>query len=215
MKKLLITTLILIMLTLTACGSASSGTQAAPGSSSDSLPKVTQLIVGTFKLDGTDNAVTAEQAAELLPLWQVYSELLTSNTAAQEEIDGLVAQIQDTMTVSQMKAITDMNLSQQDVMTVMQKHSTGITSAQKSTTKSSSSSSSSGAGGPPDGGGGMPMGAPPDAGGGMPMGDMSSGSQSSSGNTSTTAGTNSSPAGGGQTLLIEALISYLQSIAVS
>jgi hypothetical protein len=203
MKKLLITTLILFALTLTACGSASTALQSAPVAPDGSLPTATQLIIGTFKFDGTDHAVTAEQAKELLPLWQVYSELLTSDTSTQKEMEGLIAQLQETMTTDQMQAITDMNLTQQDVMTVMQEQGAGVSSAVKNT--SGTTSNSDEGFGPP--GGGMPMGGPPDDGG-----DMPAGGQASSADSSASAGSPSSPAGSGQTLLLEALIKYLQSI---
>jgi hypothetical protein len=129
MKRILITTLIILMLTLTACSASASPTadSAAPAGS---LPQATQLIIGTMKLDGTEQDVTAEQAAELLPLWQVYSELVTSDAAAQDEIDGLLNQIQETMTDEQMTAISDLNLSQQDVMAVMQEQGLGMGGSQ-------------------------------------------------------------------------------------
>jgi hypothetical protein len=208
MKKLPITTLILLMLTLTACGTASSGPQAGSGTSADSLPIATQLLIGTMKLDGMEQDVTAEQAAELLPLWQVYSELLTSDIAAQEEIDGLVEQIQETMTDKQMQAIEAMALTQQDVMAAMQENGGGMNQASQSESNSSSGSSSGGFA-PPDGG--MAMGAPPDEGGGMP-GGMSAANDSTSGSDSSTTETSQGPMGGGvPSALIEALIELLQS----
>jgi hypothetical protein len=119
MKK--IATLMVFMLTLTACGAASNGTQqAAPGQQEGSLPIQEQLLIGTIKLEGTDQAVTPQQASQLIPLWQVYKDLSTSDTAAQEEIDGLIQQIQETMTPEQMQAIKDMNITRQDIFTVMQ-----------------------------------------------------------------------------------------------
>ena len=121
MKKILLSVLTVMTLTLTACGGASNGTQqAAPGQQGGSLPIQEQILIGTFKLEGTDQAVTAQQAAQLIPLWQVYNDLSTSDTAAQEEIDGLVQQIQDTMTPEQIQAIADMNLTRQDIFTIMQ-----------------------------------------------------------------------------------------------
>jgi hypothetical protein len=121
MKKLTLTILTMLMLTLTACGAATNGTQPpAPGQQGGSLPIQEQILIGAFKLEGTDGAITAQQAAELLPLWEVYKDLSSSDTAAQEEIDGLIQQIQDTMTPEQMQAITDMKITRQDMFTVMQ-----------------------------------------------------------------------------------------------
>jgi peptidoglycan hydrolase CwlO-like protein len=104
MKKTMIT-LMVLALVLTACAGmrSTSSTTAAP--TQDALPASTQLILGTFRLEGTAHAVSAGQAAELLPLWQVYQDLEGSGTAAQEEIDALVGQIQETLSESQMQAI--------------------------------------------------------------------------------------------------------------
>jgi hypothetical protein len=185
------------------------------------MPMATKLIIGTFKLDGTEQDVTAEQAAELLPMWQVYSGLLTSDRAAQAEKDGLINQIQETMTDAQMKAIDDMNLSQQDVMALMQEKGLGmgmgggqgLSTDQIATAQALRQSNSGGggggfAGGPPDGGGGMPAGGPLD-GGGMP-----SGNQSSSGSNTNSSAAARGPMGGGvPSALIDALIEFLQSKA--
>jgi hypothetical protein len=155
MKKIVISTLIILMLTLTACGTASNGTQqAATAQQGGPLPIQEQILIGTFKLDGTPQAVTAQQAAQLVPLWQVYKDLSSSDTAAQEEIDGLVQQIQDTMTSEQMQAITEMNITRQDMFTVMQDQ--GITQARgQGQSNGSRPSGQNGNGGgfvPPDGG---------------------------------------------------------------
>ncbi|MBL8107970.1 MAG: hypothetical protein JNJ72_20545, partial [Anaerolineales bacterium] len=90
MKKTLTSTLILLAFILSACGASQTntpGAQTMPGSGE--LPEITKLVIGTLNLKGTGNAVTPEQAKELLPLWQVYLSLLKSDTAAQEEIDAL------------------------------------------------------------------------------------------------------------------------------
>ena len=121
MKRIIASISLALMLALAACGSSSSATQqTASGPGDENLPIQMEILIGTFKLEDTDQAVTPQQAAELLPLWQVYEDLSSSDTAAQEEIDGLIQQIQDTMTSDQMKAITDMHLTRQDMFTVMQ-----------------------------------------------------------------------------------------------
>ena len=98
MNKQPIYVLTLLILILTACN-ASNGPQLASASSNN-------------KLDGTEQAVTSKQAQELLPMWQVYQDISNSSTAAQSEVDGLVEQIQETMSAGQMQAITVMNLTQ-------------------------------------------------------------------------------------------------------
>ena len=166
MKKIFLAILLLTALLVSACGSSTSNTpNAQTNPNNGELPQVTKLVLGTLKLDGTENAVTPEQAKDLLPLWQVYVSLLDSDTAAQEEIDALINQIGETMTPEQNQAINDMNLSQQDMFSVMQEQ--GITSGNRSQnssgTRSGNSSGNSGGFGPPGGGDGF---APPDGGGG-------------------------------------------------
>lgn len=122
MKKILLPILILATLILAACGNtATQDSQSEfPTDANASLSPQLELLLGTFKLEGTENAVTAEQAAELIPLWQAYKFLSQSDTTAQEEIDGLVQQIKDTLTQKQMDAIRAMELTGQDTFTIMQ-----------------------------------------------------------------------------------------------
>ena len=133
MKKYLvplaITTLVLALV-LVACGAKASaaGTSSSnpapngtPGARNltQPLPLAEQLVVGTFKLEGTTNAITPTQATALVPLWQAYTQLTSSNTAAQAEIDAIIAQIQSTMTPQQVQAITAMKLTRQDLFKTM------------------------------------------------------------------------------------------------
>lgn len=218
MKKLLLATLTTLTLILTACDASSNTPQAGPANQDQTLPPATQLIVGTFKLDGTAQAVTAEQAKELLPLWQVYQDLSTSDTAAQEEKDGLVEQIQETMTAEQTQAITDMNLTQRDIFTLMQEKGLGGGSGQRNNSNGGTSTGNGnnfpGAGGgftPPDGG--MPGGGFPSD-GGFPGGNQSrnNGSSSSQNGTDTTTARPQMNAG---TVLLEPLIELLKQKAGS
>jgi TolA-binding protein len=137
MKKTFIT-ILLFTLILTACGASTSTqtanqTEDANGNNgsfrSAPLPLAMQLVVGTFKLEGTDKAVTANQAAQLIPLWQVYKDLSASTSAAQEEVDALAEQIQGTMTPEQVQAITDMKLTRREIFQTMQE--LGIASAER------------------------------------------------------------------------------------
>ncbi len=77
----------------------------------NALDVTSQLALGTLKLEGTENAVTEAQAAQLLPLWEALS-----GTAAETEAErtGLVQQIEDTMTATQVSAIAAMALTQAD-----------------------------------------------------------------------------------------------------
>ena len=163
MKKLFTPTLIVLTILLTACGASATDTPA--NTTTNDLPTATQLALGSLKLEDTEYAITAKQATELLPMWQVYKELINSDTAAQAEIDALTEQIQETMTSEQMQAISDMQLTQQDMLTAMQEANTFTSTSQSDSNVSVPSGSSGGmpTGGPPDGGG-----VPPDMSGGMP-----------------------------------------------
>ncbi len=166
MKKIFLPILLFCTLIVTACGS----TQVEPTQANNDLPVATMLVIGTLQLEGTQQAVTGEQAKELLPMWQVYQSLTTSSASAQAEIDGLVEQIQETMTVEQMESIAAMNLTQQEIFAVMQEQGGGLGQARQNSSSSSSTQSGGGFAMPDEGG--MPGGGAP-AGGGAPMeGDM-------------------------------------------
>lgn len=131
MKNITITIMTVLVLMLTACGGASGNQQTTTdptsNASSAELPLASKLAIGSFKLDETEFAITPEQAGELLPLWQVFQQLSTSDTAAQEEITALAEQIQETMTAEQIQAINEMNLTPQDLFTTLQEQ--GVTGA--------------------------------------------------------------------------------------
>lgn len=109
-----------------------------------------QLVVGTFKLEGTPNAITVEQAANLLPLWQVYKDRSASSSTAQEEITALAEQIQGTMTPQQVQAITDLQLTKQDIFKTMQ--DLGIASNRPNASGTPRPNGGGGTGGGPAGG---------------------------------------------------------------
>ena len=79
-----------------------------------------ELLLGSFKLEGTGNVIDAGEAAKLIPLWQAYKALSQGDTTASEELDALVAQIKETMKPEQVEAIEAMNLTPQDMFTLMQ-----------------------------------------------------------------------------------------------
>jgi hypothetical protein len=210
MKKILFAILTILALTLTACSTSSTGTPIG-STTSNVLPVVTQLAVGTLKLAGTDQAVTAEQARDLLIYWETYKQLMQSDTAAQEEVNGLAAQIQETMTDEQMKAIDEMDITQQDVFASMQ----GVTVPVGNASDSTVSVPSGGAAG----GSGMPAGGPPSDGGSAPpdggMGGDMAGAAPASGTDqaqNTQTGSSTVAASGIPTALIEAVIQSLQQI---
>ena len=197
-KRIFLT--ILLSLTLTACtfnfgtiGSAPSGAAGAM-----ELPTQTKLVLGVINLDETENAVTAEQARELLPMFYVLQDLNESDTAAQEEIDGLTNQIQETLTDEQTQTIDSMSLSARDMFAIIQ-GSSGKSSA--SDASSTAGESGGGMGGPPEMGG-MPGGVPS----GMPGGMASTGTTSTSEEESTRPAMSTST----PSALFDAVIELLQ-----
>jgi len=197
MKNKIISIIILMAVTLAACSTASTANQSATTTNTRSFAGQAELIVGIFKLEGTDQAVTVKQASELLPLWEVMKVLANSNTSSQVEIDATVRQIKDALTPDQLQAINAMNLTEQDVSVFEQSLNTNTV---QTSSKSSSSSQSGGGFGP--------------AGGDSLGGVLTGTSQSQSSATSTTSvkassGTSSQV----PTALIDALIKLLEKRA--
>jgi hypothetical protein len=178
MKKILVALLIILMIILSACGSSATTTVAAnPQTSSatadtvqttatsglttsytDAVSAEYQLLVGTFKLEGTNQAVTQAQAATLLPLWQLLQSVSqsqmpgqggpgaggpsdqaqsaatptaqTTTVDTQSQIDTIVQKIVAAMTADQIKAITDMQITNDMAQTVMSAQGITVSTAQ-------------------------------------------------------------------------------------
>lgn len=94
---------------------------AAPASRLDTgyegaLPQRNQLLLGTLRLeDSAAAAVTGEQAAKLLPLWQGIRATTSTGTASEAETNALLAQIEAALTDDQLTAIAAMQLTQTDL----------------------------------------------------------------------------------------------------
>jgi hypothetical protein len=229
MKNLTISILTILILTLTACGGASNTPQADPDQLNDTyenaLPVSTQLLIGTFKLEGTDLAVTSEQAGELISLWQVLQSLSSSDSTAQAEMDALIEQIQETMTPEQIQSIKDMNLTPQDMFTTMQEQGIGGQDGQNFIRPGSENGEGGELPAPPAGEGGQffvgPGGGEPGAGGPGGGGPGGFGGQGLSPDQIATAQALREENGGGFRFtgapapLIEALIQFLQEKAGS
>jgi hypothetical protein len=127
-----LTLLAALAVTLAACSAtATSSTDATGGQTAAStanaagtpvpnasLPVLTRLLIGTFKLEDTELAVTPDQAKTLLPLWQAVRSLGSSSTTATAEMTALEKQIQETLTAEQMDRINAMPLTRADLQTL-------------------------------------------------------------------------------------------------
>lgn len=168
-----------------------------------------RLILGSMALGDSDLKLTQEQATALIPLWKVMKTLLSSDTAAGEEIEALLNQIQTVFTPGQLEWINNYNLSPDSYQEILTKYvpeefqniGTLLTEEEREEKRATAIAANGGTV-PPElqsGGGGRGMGG--GMGGGIPGG--------MSGSADGTGG------GGGQlnTFLIDALVAELELIA--
>ena len=86
------------------------------------LPVTAQLELGTMQLEGSPNAVTADEAKQLLPLYEALKGNTLQNAA---EIRAVYKQIEGSMTPAQMQAIAGMKLTRDNLSQWAQAH--GVT----------------------------------------------------------------------------------------
>lgn len=184
MKKITLFSLSLLFIlffALSACSSGQAtdtattnavGTPGAPPAGD--TPTNMQLALGTFVLEDTDYAITAEQAAELLPLWKAAKALASSETITAEEYQAIYTQIEDSLTADQMNAIQTADLTPEGMAAISEKYgltfggggngfdAANLSPEQQATREAFQQSRQSGS--TSGGGGGFPGGAPPDGG---------------------------------------------------
>lgn len=97
-------------------GTSTGGARPGDGAVGE-LDGTTGLALGTLELEGTDNAVTPQQAAELLPLWQMIE---SGSLQGDAETQAVVKQIESAMTESQRAAIESMALTFEDMQAWME-----------------------------------------------------------------------------------------------
>ncbi len=119
----------------------------------DAVSVAEQLLTGTFMLADTNLSLTGEQTAQLIPLWTSLKEAV-QNSAAQEQTDAILQQIESTLTAEQVKAIADFKITRQSMMSVLQDKGVTMGGPQ-----------GNGNGGPNGSGGGTPPDGTPPAGG--------------------------------------------------
>jgi hypothetical protein len=217
-KKIIVLLMIFVLgLALPACSGADAQTAAGDNSSEQAPGQRLEdtLAFGTLMLEGSPQAVTAEQARILLPLWKAVKSLSASDTASQEEIRALYRQIEESLTAEQVQALQAVNLSPEDLQALMTQYNIqagagvpAVSDDQRATRIAQRAAAGEQAGGglPPGAGGrGGPEGGMPFE-GGLPAGEMPG-----QANAQTTPGAR--PAGGFargmNTLWLDALIQLL------
>ena len=129
MKKIGILFVLVSVMLLSACaapGGAATSAAATPTAGvvntnyANALPVPSQLALGTIMIKDTQDALTAAQAAELLPLWQAVQSMTSSTTTSAVEFEALVTQIQQTMQPAQLQAIANLKITQESMATAFQ-----------------------------------------------------------------------------------------------
>jgi hypothetical protein len=92
------------------------------------MPVEQKLGIGILKLEGTPQAITAQQAKDLLPLWKAVKTMSASSNTSPEEITALYKQIEETLTPDQIQAIQKTTWTQEELRATMQQY--GIQFAQ-------------------------------------------------------------------------------------
>jgi hypothetical protein len=117
--KILLILMITIVLAGCAAGTSSQGNQAA-GSVNQNSSLESRLALGTLELEGTNQAVSAEQAKQLLPLWQKIKTLAATPSSTQAaDLQAVYTQIEAAMTPAQIKTIESLRLNQNDIQALM------------------------------------------------------------------------------------------------
>ena len=122
MKKQMGLILILVLF-VSACSSTGSqeaaGVELSNDYAEDALSVEMQLVVGSLILEESDQAVTSELASSLVPYWKMYLSLAESDTAAPEEMDAVMSEIQALMTQDQVSYIAGLQLTQESMKTLL------------------------------------------------------------------------------------------------
>jgi hypothetical protein len=173
------------------------------------MPLSMQLAVGTLKLEGTEAAVTPEQAAELLPLWKAARSLSSADNVTTQEREAVFNQIQKAMTDEQMQAIQALDVSGQNMGEVMQELGIALPAGGPDNRNDEGQSALRSAleGGQGPGGGGPPAGGGPPPGGGGEGMPPDGGPDGSAGNNNQAGGR---APGGFDTAFYQAVINLLE-----
>jgi hypothetical protein len=89
-------------------------------SSARTLTPEAKLALGTIKLEGTQQAVDANTAGKLLPLWQLMVQLQSSSSTAPQEVTAVTDAIKAAMTPQQVTTIEGMSVTTADIFSLLQ-----------------------------------------------------------------------------------------------
>jgi len=105
--------------TSSASGSGSSRTGGSGSAAQFTVSPETITVIGILKLEGTNDAITADQAATLLPLYKAVKSISATAGSSPAELQALYTQVNDTLTPSQTQAITAMGITGANMRTIM------------------------------------------------------------------------------------------------
>ncbi len=87
-----------------------------------------RLAVGTLLLEGTNQAVTSQEAKQLLTLWQQVQSLEKNNSSTNPaDLQNVYQQIQADMTPDQIQAIQNLNLNGTEIQNLMSQYGIQVT----------------------------------------------------------------------------------------
>ena len=92
------------------------------------MPVEQKLGYAILKMEGTPNAISADQAKTMLPLWQALKSLSTNANTTDTEINALYGQMKDTLNPAQTAEIEKISWTQSDLQALAAKY--GIQFAQ-------------------------------------------------------------------------------------
>ncbi len=86
----------------------------------NALPEISQLALGTLRLEDSANPLSKEQASELSFLWKALISLSESETVSSTEIQAVISQIEENYSQEQLEAIKKMQLTFSDMTDLSQ-----------------------------------------------------------------------------------------------
>ena len=81
----------------------------------NALPEISQLALGTFKLETSGYPLSDDQVSDLAFLWKAMVNLYTSDTVASEEIQAVIEQVEEGYSSEQINSIAEMKLTFEDM----------------------------------------------------------------------------------------------------